>query len=154
MNTQFRAETVDRILKEYRGREFAWGRADCVRAARRLLVALGAKGLPRMTDIRYSSERTALRRLKEQGHDSLESLLSTYCTEIPVAWALPGDLGTIRGDSSLSAITVCAGPAWLGWTAESPDFSVLTLTPERVFRLAETDKERAYTQAMREAARV
>ncbi|GLQ20399.1 DUF6950 family protein [Algimonas porphyrae] len=132
MSTALRAEAVQSALDKYRDTSFEWGRNDCLRLARTVLVGIGAKGLPRIP--RYGSELTAIRRLKEQGHDTLENLLAEHCVEIPPSMALPGDLGTIKGDGALSAIVVCAGGKWLGWPAETAVFAPVGLRPEQLFR--------------------
>ena len=132
MNTATRALAVQAALKKYRGTVFAWGSNDCLRLARTVLVKIGAVGLPKIP--RYSSELTAIRRLKEQGHDTLEALLMDHCIEVPPSMALPGDLGVLKGDGAISAIVVSAGGKWLGWPADHPTFAVVSAKPERVFR--------------------
>ena len=132
MNAAERALAVQSGLDKYRDTVFAWGSTDCLRLARSVLIKMGAKGLPRIPN--YSTETQAIRRMKEQGHRSLESLLGAHCIEIPPAMAMVGDLGTVRGDGSLSAIIVCAGGKWLGWPADYPTFAVVTVSPDRVFR--------------------
>lgn len=128
MNTALRAAAVQKTLGKYRGKPFVWGESDCLRMARSVLVSLGVKGLPRLPT--YSSELTAIRRLKQQGHDTLDGLLSEHCIQIPPSMALPGDLGVVRGAGSLSAIVVSAGGKWLGWPAEDAPFAVVTLYDE------------------------
>lgn len=134
MNTAARAQAVQRALDKYRETQFSWGDTDCLHLVRTVLVGIGARGLPRLPT--YSTERAAIRQLKKRGYDSLEGLLSEYCMEIPPAMALPGDVGTIRGNAALSAGVVCAGGKWLGWPHpdDGPHFGPLNLTPSRVFR--------------------
>ena len=132
MNAATRAQAVQSALKKYRGKPFSWGCNDCLNLARTVLVKIGAKGLPKIPP--YKSELTAIRRLKEQGYDTLESLLSAYCIEIPPAWAVVGDIGVIEGDCALPALVVSAGGKWLGWPADHPTFAVVTIKPDRVFR--------------------
>lgn len=132
MNAAERAQAVQSALAKYRGTAFEWGKTDCLHLARSVLVKIGAKGLPKPPN--YSTELQAIRRLKKQGHDSLESLLLAYCIEIPPAWAVVGDIGTVAGDGRISAAVVCAGGSWLGWPADHPEFAVVKLTPERAYR--------------------
>lgn len=132
MNTAHRAEAVQKALTKYRNKPFKWGATDCIKCARTVGVKLSAAPLPKVPS--YSSEKTAIRRLKEMGYDTLEDLLLSVCIEIPPAFAIPGDVGTVKGNASLSAVIVNAGPVWLGWSADHPVFAVMTVKPERVFR--------------------
>ena len=132
MNTAQRALAVQHALEKYRDTSFKWGARDCIKCARTVGAKLSTKPLPKMPP--YSSELTAIRRLKEKGHDTIESLLSAHCIEIPPAMGMTGDIGTIKGNGHLSAVVVSAGGVWLGWAADHPVFGALTLTPERVFR--------------------
>jgi hypothetical protein len=132
MNTARRAQAVQAALKKYRGKPFVWGEVDCLHLARTVLIKIGATGIPLLPN--YSTEMQAIRRLRKQGHDTLESLLSDYCIDVPPAFALAGDLGVVRGEGALSAIAVYAGGKWLGWPADHPTFAVVTMKPDQVFR--------------------
>ena len=127
-----RVDAVQKVLAKYRGTPFEWGERDCVRMARTLLVKLGHKP-PKLP--RYSTEKSAIKRLKEAGFDSVEDMLGSMLVEIEPAKRLAGDLATVKGDGRISAIVVCAGGKWLGWPADEPAFSVVNLTPDRVYRV-------------------
>ena len=130
-----RVAAVRKVAAKYEGKPFAYGTADCIRLARSTLVALGAKGLPRTP--RYTSEKTALRRLAEAGHESLESLIAAHATPIPASRALPGDLGILPGAGALRACVVYAGNGlWLGWHAAYPGgLRAVRVGVEQVFRV-------------------
>lgn len=132
MNTAERALAVQDVLSDYRGTAFAWGERDCLQMTRNLFVKLGAEGLPKIP--KYTSELTAIRRLKEAGHDNLESLLSDYCISIPTSWAMLGDLGIVKGHGALPAIIINSGSGWLGWPDGFPVFSEMRVKPDMVFR--------------------
>jgi hypothetical protein len=127
-----RVAGTQKVLSKYRGKPFEWGKNDCVRMARTQLVAMGHKP-PKLP--RYNSEKTAIRRLKEAGFDSVEDMLGSMLVEIEPARRLAGDLATVKGEGKISAIVVCAGGKWLGWPADEPAFSVVNLTPDRVYRV-------------------
>lgn len=138
ISTADRADAAQYAFNKYQGTAFAWGSDDCLHLARTVLIKQGAKGLPKVPA--YKSELTAIRRLKRQGFETLPDLLGSICTELPLAMAITGDLATVPGKGSFSAIIVCAGNSWLGWNPEEGVFGSVTLapgTPIRVFRYYE-----------------
>lgn len=151
MNTAIRAQAVQSALAKYRDTEFAWGSNDCLHLFRTVMIKMGAKGLPKIPT--YRTERTALKRLAQTGHDSLENLLLDHCIEIAPAWGVVGDIGTVQGEEALSAIVIRTDNGkWLGWSNDDPDtdvpvFKVVNLLTDqlRLFRLPTTQYERDET---------
>ena len=132
MNIVNRVEITQKTLDKYRGKPFEWGKRDCLRMARTQLIGAGYK-VPRIPN--YSSAKTAFRRLREAGFESIEDMLANYCLDIPSSLILPGDLATVRGDNELSAIVISTGGKFIGFPSEQPFCCVVDVIPERVFRV-------------------
>lgn len=131
-----RIEATKKTLAKFEGKFYELGSCDCIHLARSQMVNMG-HNVPKIPN--YSTPIAALRRLKKLGHDSLEGLLSEHCFEISPASMLVGDLATVRGsnDDGISAIVIYAGSKFLGFPAETGKFEVVSLTPERAFRVAD-----------------
>ena len=132
MNLVERAKATEKTLRKYRGKPFEWGRNDCITLARTQLLNMGKKP-PRIPN--YSSFNTAVRRLKAEGCDSVEDLLTRYCFEIAPAQMVVGDIATVKGDTDLSAIVICAGGKFMGYPSEYPSLQVVDLIPHRAWRV-------------------
>ena len=108
LNARTRAVTA--CKRKFAGQYLDWGNTDCVKLA---ALALRKQGVPAriLKGVRYSSERTALRRLSEMGFGSLSDAMdATGLVRVPPSRALPGDIVALpaAGQSALDvSLMVC-----------------------------------------------
>lgn len=108
-----RQAALEKTLRKYRGRAIDWREVDCVRMLRSHLVAMGARGLPRLP--RYSTPVGALRALRGAGFESLEALLDATAARIAPAAALDGDVVLGAGDVHFQAVGLHVAHKIWGW---------------------------------------
>ncbi len=87
-----RKAAADACVRRFAGKPLRWGQTDCVKLA---ALAMRKQGVtvPLLRGVRYSSEATALRRLRELGFDCLSAAMdATGLVRIAPARALPGDI--------------------------------------------------------------
>lgn len=87
-----RKAAADACVRRFAGKPLRWGQTDCVKLA---ALAMRKQGVtvPLLRGVRYSSETTALRRLRELGFDCLSAAMdATGLVRIAPARALPGDI--------------------------------------------------------------
>ncbi|PTW45699.1 DUF6950 family protein [Rhodovulum kholense] len=115
--TMMRREGWERRLsaeiRDWDGRAFEWGSADCLGFCRAVARAMtGADPIPDLPA--YGSEYTAAKVLVGLGHRSLEDLVDAHLPRVPVArarrgdWvmtaaegAMPGAMGVVTGRHAL-----------------------------------------------------
>jgi len=119
-----RQRALQKTLAKYRGKPFAWGRADCLRMVRSHLVAMRRRGLPKVP--RYRSVLGAKRALKATGHANLEGLLDSLLPRIAPAEMLPGDVALMGGDEHFDAITISVGRKVFGFHQDAEGAVVMT----------------------------
>jgi hypothetical protein len=105
-----RVAVAQAVVDRWRGRDFAWGVADCGRS----IVAPVLKGMGHKCPLarfgRYSSEFGARRALKRQGFDSMEAFLDAFpLMRIGHAGVLPADLVGLKGEGGWLSICVALG---------------------------------------------
>lgn len=104
-----RAAATERVIAAYRDEPFSWARANCIRLAHSLAVALGHEVPPVP---RFATLAGAKRALAKQGVDSVSALLDLYFERWPSpAFARVGDLVSLPGgsDQGLDAVAVADG---------------------------------------------
>lgn len=111
-----RADAFNKVKARYGGREFEWGKVDCIKVARYLALEMGHKP-PKMP--RYSTQLGAIRAIKKMGFDSVEGLIASFFPKIPVAKALLADLIVVPGEEGLDAVLISAGRWIYGFHEES-----------------------------------
>lgn len=93
-----RTQAAQAVIDAFHSKPFVWGQTDCLNVAALALKKLGHTA-PLMGVAKYSTERGALKAMKQAGHASLADAVDAYgLTRIPPASALPGDIVAYLGD--------------------------------------------------------
>lgn len=104
-----RQQAVAKARARFDGKSFMLGRRDCIHLAAAMLRAMGHKP-PSIPP--YKGETGALRRLKEQGCETIADLLDKVgLRRIAPASAMPGDLLFLPGDGGegIGAVGIALG---------------------------------------------
>jgi hypothetical protein len=120
-----RQRIVETVAARFRGTDFAFGRADCVKLARAVLVAAGHKPPPVP---RYTTLRGAKGALKRKGWANLAAMLDAVMPgrRIPPATMLPGDLAAMADEHGLGALVMNIGNGKvLGWSEGGGPLAVI-----------------------------
>jgi len=104
-----RAAAAQATLDTWSKRPFRLGFADCVRMTAAHLRLLGHHvKLPPSGS--YRTAKSALKALREAGHDTLHAALSTIgLEEIAPASAIVGDVMMVDGGDEFGALGICVG---------------------------------------------
>lgn len=90
------------------GKEFKWGEHDCAKyAASHVYAITGEQFGDEITG--YTTAIGALKKLKENGHDDLKSLVAKHLPEVLNSYAHVGDLALLEGDETGWGIGIYLG---------------------------------------------
>jgi len=125
-----RANITNATRLKYLGRGFSWGHVDCLHMFRHHAVAFN-HACPRIP--KYKNAIGALRALKREGHESLETLVDSMLPRITPAAMLVGDVALMESpeENPLDAIVISVGGNVMGWH-ESGEDGLVTIIPKKI----------------------
>lgn len=127
---------LDRCLKTqetrdaFAGRNFAYGKADCLAMVHSHLVRFGY-GLPVLP--RYRGAKGARQALWSQGAESLIDLVTRYLEPVPPAMMLPGDILAAEG-KPFDSLAIHSGQMLFGWCEGHAQLVNFAIDPSGVQR--------------------
>lgn len=93
-----RARAAQACVDLYLNKPLSWGKRDCITLARTSLHKMGVKVPAELKGIRWTSLKTAVRRLDELGFNDLDEVMDAVgLAEIAPALAWPGDIVALPG---------------------------------------------------------
>lgn len=104
-----RQAAIDATKAKFELKPFAWGSVDCVKMIAFHLRRLGKK-VPLSKAGNYKNAKQAVAALKKVGYQNLsEAMTGMGFQEIPLAFALPGDVVSFPSDHAIGALGIFLG---------------------------------------------